>query len=152
METAVEKRWYVTVSDLQACTPQTVLDRHFWGLFCFFYQYLAIFPAVSLYPLQKRAYSALHPQALIECSPLDFRRSSILRIVSIPASLHQPQPLSPMVDQGGKHYSRGRCPGSALAMPWRSFPLPDVDTLLSQRTNINWREKKIIFFLSFPFR
>ena len=26
-----------------ACTPQTVLDRHFWCLFCFFYQYLAIF-------------------------------------------------------------------------------------------------------------
>ena len=25
----------------------------------------------------KRAYSALHPQALTECSPLDFRRSSI---------------------------------------------------------------------------
>jgi len=28
-------------------------------------------------PPTKRAYSALHPQALTECSPLDFRRSSI---------------------------------------------------------------------------
>ena len=44
-----------------------------------------IFPTCSLYPQQKRAYSALHPQAwtgpcskaLTECSPLDFRRSSI---------------------------------------------------------------------------
>ena len=30
-----------------------------------------------LCPQQNRAYSALHPQALTECSPLDFRRSSI---------------------------------------------------------------------------
>ena len=37
-----------------------------------------IFPTCSLYPQQKRAYSALHPQALTECSPLDFRRSSIV--------------------------------------------------------------------------
>ena len=49
-----------------------------------------IFSTCSLYPEQKRAYSALHPQAwtyiytgscpkvLTECSPLDFRRSSIL--------------------------------------------------------------------------
>ena len=49
----------------------------------------AIFPTCSLYPQQKRAYSALHPQAwtyiytcpcpkaLTECSPLDFRRSSV---------------------------------------------------------------------------
>ena len=29
-------------------------------------------------PSTKRAYSALHPQALTECSPLDFRRSSVL--------------------------------------------------------------------------
>ena len=47
-----------------------------------------ILPTCSLYPQQKRAYSALHPQAwtyiyrpcqyaLTECSPLDFRRSSI---------------------------------------------------------------------------
>ena len=43
-----------------------------------------IFPTCSLYPQQKRAYSALHPiytgpcpKALTECSPLDFRRSSI---------------------------------------------------------------------------
>ena len=28
-------------------------------------------------PPTKRAYSALHPQALTECNPLDFRRSSI---------------------------------------------------------------------------
>ena len=35
-----------------ACTPQTVLGRHLWCLFCFFYHYLAIFPAVSLYPQQ----------------------------------------------------------------------------------------------------
>ena len=35
-----------------ACTPQTVLGRHFWCLFCFFYHYLAIFPAVLLYPQQ----------------------------------------------------------------------------------------------------
>ena len=46
--------------------PQTVLNRHFWCLFCFFYQYLAIFPTVSLYPQQKRAYSTLHPHALTE--------------------------------------------------------------------------------------
>ena len=44
-----------------------------------------IFPTCSLYPQQKRAYSALHPhtgpcpKALTECSPLDFRRSSIVR-------------------------------------------------------------------------
>ena len=50
-----------------------------------------ILPTCSLYPQQKRDYSALHPQAwtciyiytgpcpkaLTECSPLDFRRSSI---------------------------------------------------------------------------
>ena len=48
-----------------------------------------IFPKCSLYPQQKRAYSALHPQswtyiytgpcpkALTKCRPLDFRRSSI---------------------------------------------------------------------------
>ena len=43
-----------------------------------------IFPTCSLYPQQKRAYSALHPhtgpcpKALTECSPLDFRISSIV--------------------------------------------------------------------------
>ena len=45
-----------------------------------------ILPTCSLYPQQKHAYSALHPQAytgpcpkaLTECSPLDFRRSSIV--------------------------------------------------------------------------
>ena len=48
-----------------------------------------IFPTCSLYPQQKRAYSALHPQAwtyiytgpcskaFTECSPLDFQRSFI---------------------------------------------------------------------------
>ena len=50
-----------------------------------------ILPTCSMYPQQKRAYSALHPQAwtyiyiytgprpkaLTECSPLNFRRSSI---------------------------------------------------------------------------
>ena len=48
-----------------------------------------ILPTCPLYPQQKRAYSALHqqawtyvytgpcPKALTECSPLDFRRSSI---------------------------------------------------------------------------
>ena len=65
-----------------ACTPQTVLGRHFWCLFCFFNQYLAIFTAISVYSQQKRAYSALHPQALTECSPLDFRRSSIVAVVA----------------------------------------------------------------------
>ena len=30
-------------------------------------------------PPTKRAYSALHPQALTECSPLEFRRSSITK-------------------------------------------------------------------------
>ena len=34
-------------------------------------------------PPAKRAYSALHPQALTECSPLDFRRSSISAIYHI---------------------------------------------------------------------
>ena len=29
-------------------------------------------------PPTKRAYSALHPHALTECSPLDFRRSSVM--------------------------------------------------------------------------
>ena len=62
-----------------ACTPQTMLDQHFWCLFCFFYQYLTIFPAVSLYPQQKHAYSALHPQALTEYSSPDFRRLSNAR-------------------------------------------------------------------------
>ena len=48
-----------------------------------------IFPTCSLYPQQKRAYSALHlqawtytgpcPKSLTECSPLNFRRSSIQR-------------------------------------------------------------------------
>ena len=55
----------------QTCMYPTVLDWHFWCLFCFFYQYLAIFPMVSLYPQQKRAYSALHLQALTKCkSPI----------------------------------------------------------------------------------
>ena len=48
-----------------------------------------IFPTCSLYPPKKQAYCALHPQAwtyiytgpcpkaLTECSPMDFRRSSI---------------------------------------------------------------------------
>ena len=42
-----------------------------------------ILPTCSLYPRQKRAYSALHPhtgpypKAVTECSPPDFRRSSI---------------------------------------------------------------------------
>ena len=30
----------------------TVLDQHFWCLFCFFYQCLVIFPTVLLYPQQ----------------------------------------------------------------------------------------------------
>ena len=64
-----------------ACTPQTVFDRHCCCLFCFFYKYLAIFPAVLLYPQQRVPTSALHPQALTECSPLDFRRSSIMKII-----------------------------------------------------------------------
>ena len=55
-----------------ACTPQTVLDWHFWCFFCFFYQYLAIFPTVSLYPQQKRACSALHLQALTKCKSPGF--------------------------------------------------------------------------------
>ena len=56
-----------------------------------------IFPTCSLYPQQKRAYSVLHPQAwtyiyiytdpcpkaLTECSPLDFRRSSINCLVCV---------------------------------------------------------------------
>ena len=56
-----------------ACTPQTVLGWDFSCLFCFFYQYLAIFPT-------KCAYFMLHLQALTECSPLDFRTSSIPKI------------------------------------------------------------------------
>ena len=40
-----------------ASTPCAVFHRHYF----FFYKYLAIFPAVSMYPQQKRAYSALHP-------------------------------------------------------------------------------------------
>ena len=35
------------------------------------------FPRFTV-PPTKRAYSALHPQTLTECSPLDFRRSSIV--------------------------------------------------------------------------
>ena len=45
----------------------------------FFNQYLSIFIRGSLYPQQKCAYSALHLQALTECSPLDFQRSSIIK-------------------------------------------------------------------------
>ena len=48
-----------------------------FSAFCL--QVSVIFPTCSLYPQQKRAYSALHPQALTECSPLDFRRSSITK-------------------------------------------------------------------------
>ena len=54
----------------------------------FVYGYPSSCPRAHLYPLQKCAYSALHPrawtyiyrpclQALTECSPLDFRSSSI---------------------------------------------------------------------------
>ena len=38
------------------------------------------FPRFHCTPQQKRAYSALHPQTLNECSPLDFRRSSIITL------------------------------------------------------------------------
>ena len=52
------------------------------------------FSTYSLYPQQKRAYSALHrrhgpiytgpcPKALTECSPLDFGRSSIIIRVAV---------------------------------------------------------------------
>ena len=41
----------------------------FTGIFFLFYKYLASFPAVSMYPQQKRAYSALHPQALTSAFP-----------------------------------------------------------------------------------
>ena len=68
-----------------------MFDRHFWCRSAFCLRVSVIFPTCSLYPQQKRAYSALHPQAwtyiyiytaprpkaLTECSPLDFRRSSI---------------------------------------------------------------------------
>ena len=46
---------------------------------CIFSSFTSILPSFprrfQCTPQQKRAYSALHPQALTECSPLDFRRS-----------------------------------------------------------------------------
>ena len=45
----------------------------------FLNQYLSIFVRGSLYPQQKCAYSALHLQALTECSPLNFQRLSIVK-------------------------------------------------------------------------
>ena len=61
-----------------------------FSAFCL--QVFIIFSTCSLYPQQKRAYSALHLQAwtyiyspcskaLTECCPLDFRRSSIVDTV-----------------------------------------------------------------------
>ena len=50
----------------------------------FFFFFTGIRPSLSralLYPRQKRAYSALRSQALTECSPLEFRRSSVTVLV-----------------------------------------------------------------------
>ena len=54
------------------------MNWHFWCLFGFKKKgYLTIFAMGLLYPQQKHAYSALHPQAPTECSPLDLKKSSI---------------------------------------------------------------------------
>ena len=58
-----------------ACTPQTVLDRRFWCLVCF----SSIHDPCWSRAQEKRAYSALHPQALTECSPLDFLTPSVAK-------------------------------------------------------------------------
>ena len=42
---------------------QWSLDRHFWCLFCLCLRVSVILPTWSVYPQQKRDYSALHPQA-----------------------------------------------------------------------------------------
>ena len=42
--------------------------------------FTSIWPSFFTVPPTKHAYSALHPQALTECSPLNFRRSSIITI------------------------------------------------------------------------
>ena len=67
-----------------ACIPRIVFDRHFcchfWLNKIFFLnRYPSIFVTGSLDPQQKRAYSALHPQSLTECSPLNFQRSKGLK-------------------------------------------------------------------------
>ena len=84
MEAAAEKSRSATVLDLQAWTydnlyqsnswgnllsdlhvphKQWALDRYFWCLFCLCLWVSVILPTCSLYPQQKRAYSALHPRA-----------------------------------------------------------------------------------------
>ena len=62
------QNWGNLLSELHV--SHTVPDRRFWCLFCFF-------SLGFIVPPTKRAYSALHPQTLTECSPVDFRRSSI---------------------------------------------------------------------------
>ena len=42
---------------------QWALDQHFWCLFCLCLRGSVILPTCSVYPQQKRDYSALHPQA-----------------------------------------------------------------------------------------
>ena len=80
-----------------ACSECLIGFSYAFSAFCL--RVFVIFPTCSPYPQQKRAYSALHtssfmllsathagmdlciqacPKALTECSPLDFRRSSIL--------------------------------------------------------------------------
>ena len=72
--------WRNLLSDLHVPHKQWALDRRFWCLFCLCLRVSVILPTCSLYPQQKRAYSALHPQAwtcihrpclwaLTECSP-----------------------------------------------------------------------------------
>ena len=84
MEAAAEKSRSATVLDLQAWTyynlykttswgnllsdlhipdEQWALDRRSWCLFCLCLWVSVILPTCSLYPQQKRAYSALHPHA-----------------------------------------------------------------------------------------
>ena len=66
-----------------------------------------IFPMCSLYPQQKHAYSVLHPQAwtyiytgpcpqaLTECSPLDFRRLSVLLCLGLAGQMKLESRLPP---------------------------------------------------------
>ena len=73
-----------------ACTPQTVTDS---AWLAFLMPFLLLLPVsdhlscgFTVLPT-KRAYSALHLQALTECSPLNFQRSSVNKGISVTSDI-----------------------------------------------------------------
>ena len=125
--------WGNLLSDLHVPHEQKALDRHFWCLSCFCLRVSVILPTCSLYPQQKRAYSVLHPQAwtcITECSPLDFRRSSIG-----PTFLREPS------WKYSANYIRG--PKSFAQHVLRTFALLDDHCLwFAESRALLWMKKK----------